>query len=224
MAGPPLGCWRSVPAGISIQTDCAFSPVQGFYRRGKGKQMIKTSFFILFGIFLCCVSCTFDYGEDQSSGEDVPNLVMENVEYVRVRSADPLARIKAERVERYEKQNLMKLENLTFEQFGNRGEEINVYGKAGYAQVEIDTGDIFLDRNIRLDVTTEDIILETNQLEWKDHERSLSGGENTEVFIYKDNGTRFTGRGLRIDARRKFWEFTGSVRGTYIHDDKKENE
>jgi LPS export ABC transporter protein LptC len=184
----------------------------------------KTVIRVLFVIFLCCISCTFDYGETQSSGEDVPNLVMENVEYVRVRAADPLARIKADRVERYEKQNLMKLENLTFEQYGNRGEEVNVYGKAGYAQVEIDTGDIFIDRNVRLDVAAEDIFLETNQLEWKDQPRSLSTGENAEVFIYKENGTRFTGRGLRIDVRRKFWEFTGSVRGTYIYDDKKENE
>jgi LPS export ABC transporter protein LptC len=147
---------------------------------------------------------------------------MENVEYLRVRSSDPLARIKATRVERYEKQNLMKLENLTFEQYGERGKEINVYGKAGYAQVEIDTGDVFLDRNVRLDVAAEDIILETYQLEWKNELKSLSTGENAEIFIYKGNGTRFTGTGLRVDARKRFWEFTGSVRGTYIYDDKTE--
>jgi LPS export ABC transporter protein LptC len=183
--------------------------------------MKKNSLFcILFVIFLYCISCTFDYGEDQSSGDDVPNLVMENVEYVRVRSADPLARIKADRVERYEKQNLMKLENLTFEQYGSKGEEINVYGKAGYAHVEINTGDIFLDRNVKLDVASEDIFLETNQLDWKDQPRSISTDENAEVFIYRKNGTRFAGRGLHIDARKKNWEFTGSVSGTYIYDDK----
>jgi LPS export ABC transporter protein LptC len=186
--------------------------------------MKKLSGFICILFIFLAVSCTFDYGETQSSGGEMPDIVMENVRYVRVKSADPLAQIHAERVERYEKQNMIKLENLTFEQYGENGEEVKVLGRAGYAQVEIDTGDILLDRNVRLDVTSEDIILETYQLEWKDEQRSLSTDASSEVFLYQENGTRFTGTGLRIDARKRDWEFVGSVRGTYIYDGKTEGE
>jgi len=171
----------------------------------------------------CCLlfiliagSCTFDYGNSGSSGGDMPDLVMENVEYVRVKSAFPLARIEADRVERYEKQNLIKLENLSFEQYGERGREVNVYGKAGYAQIETNSGNILLDKGVVLDVENEDVVLETYQLEWKDEPKLLSTDEI--VYIYRENGTRFTGSALRIDARRRTWEFINGITGTYIYD------
>ena len=180
--------------------------------------LLITLFFFLFSF----ASCTFDYGEIESSGYEQPDLIMENVEYVRVRSADPIARFRAERAERYEKQGVMKLQNFIFEQYGEHGEEVNAFGKAGTASVDIDSGDIYMDSGVRIDVESEDIIIETNQLEWKDENRILSTGENNEVNILQNNGTNFTGVGLRADARRRTWEFMGSVSGTYIHDDEEE--
>jgi LPS export ABC transporter protein LptC len=180
------------------------------------------SFCVLFCLLVFAftnVSCTFDYGGKESLGDDQPDLIMENVEYVRVRSANPLAKLQAERVERYEKQSMVKLQNTTFEQYDGQGEEVNISGKTGIATVEIDTGNILMDRNVRIEVKKEDIILETYRLEWIDESKHLSAGDNNEVFVYKQNGTRFTGTGLQSDTRKRNWEFTGSVRGTYKHND-----
>jgi LPS export ABC transporter protein LptC len=146
---------------------------------------------------------------------------MENVEYVRVRSADPLARLQAERFERYDKQNVVKMQNITFEQYGEHGETVNVYGKAGSAEINIESGDIFMDKNVNLEVKTEDVILDTYQLEWKDEAKFLSSGDN-KVNVYRENGTRFTGTGLQANTRLREWEFLGSANGVYIYDDKKE--
>jgi len=169
-------------------------------------------------IILLAGSCTFDYGDTGSSDNSLPDLVMENVEYVRVRSADPIARFEAERAERYEKQSLMKLKNFSFEQYGDRGESTNVTGRAGNASVHIESGDISMDNGVWLEVESEDIVIETQMLEWKDAQRILSSGEENEVFIYQHNGTSFTGVGLRADARWRTWEFSGSVSGTYVHE------
>jgi LPS export ABC transporter protein LptC len=176
------------------------------------------SLLLIFSFF----SCTFDYGDKESENDGLPDLIMENVEYVRVRSADPLARIQAERFERYEKQNLAKLENVIFEQYGEHGEAINIYGKAGAATINIESGDIFMEKTVNLEVRTEDITLETYQLEWKDESGSVFTGEKNETFIYKDNGTRFTGIGLQANARLRSWEFLGSINGVYIHEDNDE--
>jgi LPS export ABC transporter protein LptC len=165
------------------------------------------------------LGCSFDYGEKDSSGEEQPGLIMENVEYVRVRSADPKAKFQAERAERYEKQGVMRIHNLTFEQYGDRGNEINAQGNAGYASVEIETGDIFMDQNVRIEVETEDIIIETYQLEWRDEPRILSTPEENEVTISQENGTNFIGIGLYVEARRREWEFKGDVSGLFIHED-----
>jgi LPS export ABC transporter protein LptC len=182
--------------------------------------LIKKNLFLSFILSLFFVwSCTFNYGDKDPSEEEEPDLIMENVEYMRVRSGDPLARIVADRVERYENINLMKLENITFEQYGEKGDAVNVYGNVGIASVEIASGDIFMDRNVRLEVNAEDIILDTYQLEWKDEPKSISSGRNDPVYIYRNNGTMFTGIGLQGNARSRTWEFLGNVRGIYIHED-----
>jgi len=165
------------------------------------------------------MSCSFDYGETESSENTAPDLIMQNVDYVRVRSADPIARIQAERVERYEKQGQMKLENFTFEQFTDGGETVNVTGSAGHASVEIESGNIFMNEGVWLEVDSEDIVIETNQINWMEKERVMLSGEEDEVNIFQDNGTVITGIGLRADARRRTWEFSGAVRGTYYHEE-----
>jgi LPS export ABC transporter protein LptC len=177
-------------------------------------------------IFSICVlsflifSCTFNYAEGEDSERTLPDLLMVDVEYIRVRSADPLARVLAERVERFEGQGIMRLENFSFEQFGGeRGEEVNAFGRAGFASVDITTVDVFMDRGVRIEVESEDFVIETNQLNWIDEQRHLFAGEGNEVFVFRGNGTSFTGIGFRADARRRTMEFSSSVRGTYIHED-----
>jgi LPS export ABC transporter protein LptC len=178
---------------------------------------------IAFFLLLLLASCSFDYGQQDGTNADQPDIVMENVEYVRVRSADPLARFKAERAERYEEREIMKLRNFSFEQFGNHGEDVNAYGRAGSATAEIDSGNITLGDGVRIEVESEDIAIETQQLEWKDKERLLLGEKEGAVNILQSSGTSFSGIGFRADARQRTWEFSGGVSGTYIYEDKEEN-
>ena len=190
----------------------------------KEKRSVKKnlSLFSLFSFLFLLSSCSFDYNNQEGADKDQPDLVMENVEYVRVRSSDPQARFQAERLERYEERGIIELRNFSFEQFGSRGEEVNAYGRAGSALVEINSGDIRMDNGVRIDVDTEDLAIETRWLEWKDKARTLASGEEDEVSIYQESGTDFTGTGFRADARRRTWEFAGSVSGTYIYDDEEE--
>ncbi|MCL1836570.1 MAG: LPS export ABC transporter periplasmic protein LptC [Treponema sp.] len=175
-------------------------------------------------LFLLLAACSFDYGNQDGADKNQPDIVMDNVEYVRVRDADPQARLQAERVERYEERRLMELQNFSFEQYGSRGEEVNAYGRAGNASFEIDSGDIRLGSGVRIEVESEDIIIETDWLEWRDKPRTLSGRAEDEVYVYQENGTVFSGIGFHADARRRTWEFFGRVGGTYIHEDDEEEE
>jgi len=169
-------------------------------------------------------ACTFDYGETGATERENPDLIMENVEYVRIRSSDPIARFKAERAERYEKQGVMKLHNFSFEQYGEKGTEVNALGEAGYASVNIESGDIFMDNGVRIEVESEDIILETKQLEWKDEPRTLASGAQNEVNIYQKSGTHFIGIGLFVNARNRTLEFSGNVHGTFVSEEEEEEE
>jgi len=168
---------------------------------------------------LLLLACSFDYGNTDGADKNQPDIIMDNVEYVRIRSLDPQARLQAERVERYEERRIMELRNFSFEQFGSHGEEVNAYGRAGRASFELDSGDIIMEDGVLIEVDSEDIAIETVRLEWKDDDRTLSGGPNEEVHIYQENGTSFTGIGFQSDARSRTWSFSETVSGTYIHDD-----
>jgi len=170
-------------------------------------------------VILITASCTFDYGDSGSSDNILPEIVMINVEYVRVRSADPIARIQAERAERYDKLGIMKLEHLSFEQYGEKGEEVNLFGTAVNASFNIDSGDISLDNGVRIEVESEDIVIETKELDWKDEPRILSSGANEKVIISQENGSVITGIGLRVDTRKRTWDFFGAVSGIFVHED-----
>jgi LPS export ABC transporter protein LptC len=173
-------------------------------------------------IALLLSACSFDYSGTGGAEKGLPDIVMDNVEYVRVRSLDPQARLQAERVERYEERGIMELRNFSFEQFGNHGEDVNAYGRAGSASFEIDSGDIHMADGVRVDVESEDIAIETARLEWKDKDRALSAGAGDEVHVYQENGTAFTGIGFQANARSRTWLFTDTVSGTYIYDDEEE--
>jgi LPS export ABC transporter protein LptC len=169
-------------------------------------------------------ACSFDYGEETSANEDLPDIVMGDVEYVRVRDGDPVVRFRAQSAERYENRQTMELQNFSFEQFYDHGAAVNATGQAGNALVQLDSGNLQLEKSIILAVESEDITIETDNLSWQDEKRILAGKEDDLVDIQRSDGTVFSGRGFTADARNRTWTFSGSVDGIYIDKDEDKEE
>jgi len=184
--------------------------------------LFHAGFFPLIHVLLMA-ACSFDYGAGQGLENSKPDIVMENVEYVRVRGGDMLARFKAEHGERWEEQQTMKLSNFTFEQMEDRGETVNVEGGGKAATVQTDTGDITLSGGIWISIESEDITINTEGLEWKDKEKTINCRTEDEVEIQRSDGTSFTGRGFSADIRSRTWVFTGEVKGTFVEKDEDED-
>ena len=150
---------------------------------------------------------------------------MENLEYVRVRKGDPLVRFQAEYAERWEDRQTMELRNFSFEQMEDSGDNVNAEGRAGFAVVQIGSGDISLRGGVRIRVDSEDVTMKTSELEWKDKDKILSGAAGDEVDIERSDGTYFSGKGFFADARNRTWAFSGEVKGTYVEkEDEEEDE
>jgi LPS export ABC transporter protein LptC len=169
---------------------------------------------------LLIAGCSFDYGDGDVVDAGLPDVVMNDVEYVRVRDGDPQVRFRAELAERYEEKQLMELRNFTFEQFGQHGEVIDSSGSAGSARVELESGNIGLSGGVNLSVDSEDISIETEALDWQDKERQLSGSPGETVRMYRDDGTNFQGRGFSANTRSRVWEFSGPIGGSYVENKK----
>ena len=173
---------------------------------------------LIFNLFLLVslAACSFDYGTAGDSDTNRPDIIMENLEYVRVRGGDPLVRLEAEYAERWEDRRTMELRSFSFEQMEDHGDSVNAEGRAGYAIVQLGSGDISLKGGVRIRVDSEDVTIRTSELEWKDKEKILSGAEGDEVDIQRSDGTVFSGKGFFANARDRTWSFSGEVKGQYV--------
>jgi LPS export ABC transporter protein LptC len=169
-------------------------------------------------------ACSFDYGTGKDSEKQRPDIVMENLQYARVRKGDLLARFEAEYAERWEESQTMELKNFTFEQLEDQGERVNVEGSAGAAKVQLVSGDIVLYDGVKIRMESEDLTIHTSGLEWKDKEKTLIGPANDTVEVQRSDGTTFTGIGFSAEIRTRAWTFSGEVKGSYVEKDEKENE
>jgi LPS export ABC transporter protein LptC len=178
----------------------------------------------MFGITIF-LACSFDYGEASQDDGDQPDIVMQDVEYVRMRDGYPVVRFSAEEAQRFEKKQAMELDHFRFEQFETHADSVSATGSATLASIELESGNIRMEGGVYIEVESEDIAITTTTLEWLDKERQLSTGETEQVDITRSDGTSFTGWGFFADARRRSWEFKNGVEGTYVEkDDEEESE
>ena len=181
-------------------------------------------FYPFLAVLLIFSGCSFDYGFGQGDGNNRPDIVMENIDYVRVRKGDLLARFHAEEAERWEERQVMILRDFSFEQMEDGGDTVNVEGRAGTAEIQIVSGDISFYNGVRFNIESEDIVLRATGIEWKDREKTLTGYHDDDVYIDRSDGTSFSGKGLSADIRSRTWVFTGEVSGIFVEDEEETEE
>jgi LPS export ABC transporter protein LptC len=177
----------------------------------------RLAFLVIVTVF--CAACSFDYGETAAGESPYPDITMEDLEYVRVRNGNPIARLQAEAAERYEKRRRMELKNYSFEQYNIVKDEADAIGSGGFASIELDTSNIHMSSGVEIIVDSEDLILITERLDWDDGKKSMTGGDNDSVSIEQSNGTEFAGTGFSADVRSRSWFFSSEVGGKYVHED-----
>jgi LPS export ABC transporter protein LptC len=182
--------------------------------------MVRRALFPVFILAVCGLyaACSFDYGGNQDEDAGKPDIIMLDVEYVRVRGGDVQVRFKAESAERFETANTMSLKNFSFEEFSD-GIKVDIVGSAGEAFVEMGSGNISLSGGVRVSVESEDFIMETSELRWLDKEKHFFGDSEGEVLITRSDGTNFIGRGFSADARSRTWLFELGIEGSYVEKD-----
>lgn len=172
-------------------------------------------------VFLALVmtGCSFDY-DTVAEEDNEPDLIMKTTEYVRIESGNPVVRVKADELRRYEKTHIMELELFRFDQFNAAQEDneaipdINVRGNAGKARIETDTNNLSMENGVFVEVKSEDISLETQLLSWQDKDRQLTAPGK--VTISRSDGTTLEGEGFTADTRRKSWEFETNAEGSVV--------
>jgi hypothetical protein len=197
-----------------------------------------------FLVSMVLFSCSFDYSDSGVADDNEPDIVMEKVEYTRFRDGELDLRFSAEEARRYEKKQLMELNNFFFEQYaagasqagasqggenqagetqggegGDPAVQADVIGSGGSAVIELGPGNVRISDGVRVQVDSEDMRIETSSLSWKDEDRLLESGQGGQVLIERSDGTMMKGRSFSADTRRKTWEFADGIEGTYVHEE-----
>ncbi|MDR2144111.1 MAG: LPS export ABC transporter periplasmic protein LptC [Treponema sp.] len=173
-------------------------------------------------------ACSFDYGASPEDFENDPDVIMKDVEYVRMKNSLPVVRIRSKEARRYEAKHAMEMEGFSFEQYNPAPPEnseipdINVRGTGGSVKIETDSGNLTMAGGVSVDVESEDFSLRTESLSWEDEERLLSAPG--EVIVTRSDGTQLSGRNLSADTRRREWRFEGAVSGDIVEEDEEEDE
>ena len=176
----------------------------------------------VFFFLILATACSFNYGSVPQQ-DDEPNLLMEEVEYTRIVNGNPEIRIKAEEVRRYETKHIMEMADFSFEQYNTAPEGqkaipgVNAWGRAGHVRLETDTNNFFMGGNITINVASEDIRMQTEDISWVNEDRSLNAPGA--VHISRSSGTTLTGTGLSVDVRSRSWEFESAVAGSIVEDE-----
>ncbi|MDR0404036.1 MAG: LPS export ABC transporter periplasmic protein LptC [Treponema sp.] len=174
-------------------------------------------------LFILPAACSFDYDAAAEDSENIPDVIMKDVEYVRMENALPQVRIRSKEARRYETKHTMEIDSFSFEQYNPEAPEagvipnINVRGSGGSANIETDTRNLTMGGGVSIEVESEDISLQTESLSWENAGRVfVAPGE---VVVTRSDGTRLSGRNLSADTRRRGWRFEEAVSGDIAEED-----
>ncbi len=163
-------------------------------------------------------ACSFDYG--QALAEDLadrtPDAVFTGFTHTVVQDNRPILRIEADRAEIFDRKSLVRLTAVAFTEL--RDGRVLAYGSADGATLRTDTEDAEFFGSVNLRSEEEGVSIRTGYLSWNASDRVLSGAEDGETRIERDDGSFLRGSGFRVDARRKGISFSGKTEGLLVRE------
>lgn len=188
--------------------------------RNRCLRMLKIDVIMFLCASLFLASCSFNYSELDEGTNRYPDLIMSDLDYVRVRDGKTVLRFQAESAARFEEEQLMQVRYLNFEQYSSDG--VDAAGQAGKADMELSTGNSRLDGAVTVVVPSEEISIETSALFWDDESNTLYGDKDAPVLVKQSDGSILQGTGFFADVRRRSWSFDSGVSGVFVEEDEEE--
>ncbi len=172
------------------------------------------------------LSCSLNYEGtllDEEMSDKTPNAVLINFSEVSVRKGSTAYIVRAEKAEAYNRKNLTVFSNLYFAEYSSDN-EIATEGKALLANFYSDTENIEFSDDFSIKSLQQGYYIEGRSVSWNGKEKVLSGDEESEVTIGRDDGSYIRGRGFRSAAADKSFSFENGMDGRYISDDDEDPE
>ncbi|MCL2294879.1 MAG: LPS export ABC transporter periplasmic protein LptC [Spirochaetes bacterium] len=166
-------------------------------------------------------SCSFDYRAAMLAdeiGAGTPNAIIINLEETVVRRGVVAYRLRADRAEVFERDNLTVFTNIGFTEYTRRG-EIATQGEVGHANFFSDTENMEFYDLFRIESLQQGYFITGETIFWDGRNRTLAADFDQKVTIGREDGSFIRGRGFSAGASDNSFKFEGGVEGVFVSED-----
>ncbi len=174
------------------------------------------------GIILAvaAASCSVNYDNIYDTEGTVPELMLDEAVFKRVKDSKVSSEIQSKRLEEFKDSGTVLAQDIQFESRNDEG-DVNSFGSAGLMKADTNKEIYEFYNGIHIEAPDRGVVIDGDSLRWNGKTEQLSGEKEKSVTIKKD-GVTLSGSGFSASAVSESFSFASNVGGVYV--DKKEEE
>jgi LPS export ABC transporter protein LptC len=174
------------------------------------------------GIILsvAAASCSVNYDNIYDTEGTVPELMLDEAVFKRVKDSKVSSEIQSKRLEEFKDSGTVLAQDIQFESRNDEG-DVNSFGSAGLMKADTNKEIYEFYNGIHIEAPERGVVIDGDSLRWNGKTEQLSGEKEKSVTIKKD-GVTLSGSGFSASAVSESFSFASNVGGVYV--DKKEEE
>lgn len=167
-----------------------------------------------------CAACSVNYGNVYETEDTVPELMLDEAVFKRVKDSKVSSLIQSKRLEEFKDGGTVLAQDIQFESKDENG-QVNSFGSAGLMKADTINEVYEFYNGIHIEAPERGFVIDGESLRWNGKTEQLSGEKGKTVTVKKD-GVTLSGSGFSASAISESFSFSSNVGGVYV--DKKEEE
>lgn len=173
-------------------------------------------------IFSLTLSCSLNYGNEQSSESTVPEFSFTNANYKRYSNNKKSVEMQAGRLEQYKSDGTSYASNAEFKTYDDNG-KVDTDGSCKLLAADTNKKEYSLFNDVLIQIYSQDMVLLANSLHFNGKTEQLTSALDEEVTIERKN-TSVSGKGFSASGVSRTFSFASSIQGTVTEKDEEPDE
>ncbi len=173
-------------------------------------------------VFLClaAASCSVNYDNVYETEGTVPELMLDEAVFKRVKDSKVSSEIQSKRLEEFKDSGRVLARDIQFETKNDDG-KVNSFGSAGLMRADTKREVYEFFNGIHIEAPERGVKIDGESLRWNGKTEQLVGEKDKALTIQKD-GITLRGMGFSASAISESFNFAASVSGDYVDEEEEE--
>ena len=167
----------------------------------------------IFFFSFAALSCSVNYDNIYETEGTIPELMLDEAVFKRVKDGKPSSQIQSQRLEEFKDSGKVLAQNIQFETKNDDG-KVNSFGSAGLMKADTKKEVYEFFNGIHIEAPERGVTIDGESLRWNGKTEQLVGEKTKPLTIMKD-GVSLTGHGFSASAISESFNFASMVYGSY---------